>query len=235
MKPATRIFFIAAFTTISAVAQQDTNQPSAELQSPETQIENLPEEERIQFLLDVATAYLGDNDLQSAINTYERILEIDPMNTKARYLVSTIYIGAKQYAKAEQMLISLIEEYPEDFQLKNNLAWQYATAEDPAYRDGQKAVELAQEAMVLAPKDHHVWSTLGEAYYANGEYEKAYRAINQMFALGQMYGRDINEEMAENYNKQIHKCRRALATEKAFQDDEEETPSTTLSVDENTQ
>ena len=51
MKPATSIFFIAAFTTISAVAQQDTNQPPAELQSSETQVENLPEEERIQFLI----------------------------------------------------------------------------------------------------------------------------------------------------------------------------------------
>jgi predicted Zn-dependent protease len=235
MNPVTRIFFITAITATSAAAQQDTNPPPAELQSPQIQVEELSEEERIEFLLDVAQAYLGDNDIESAIATYERIIEIDPVNMKARYLVSTLYIGTKQYAKAEQVLISLIDEYPEDFQLKNNLAWQYATAEDPAYRDGEKAIELAQEAMILAPNDHHVWSTLAEAYYATGDYEKANRAITHMLALGQRYGTDITQEMAESYNKQIHKCRRALATQRAFEEDEEEVPSITTSVDENPQ
>ncbi|HSR87424.1 MAG TPA: tetratricopeptide repeat protein [Pontiella sp.] len=235
MKSDLRILFIAAFAAVSAVAQQDTNLPPAEAQSPDIQVESLSEEDRIQFLLDVAQAYIGETDGESAITTYERILEIDPVNNEARYLLSTLYITTKQYAKAEQMLTGLIEEYPDNFQLKNNLAWQYATAEDPAFRDGQKAIELAQEAMILAPTDHHVWSTLAEAYYSTGQYEKAYRAINQMLALGQRYGSDITPEMAEGYNKQISKCRRALATEKAFEEDETDPPSTTPSVDKDAQ
>jgi predicted Zn-dependent protease len=229
MKPVTRIFFIGAFVAGAAVAQQDTNPPPAELPSPDIQVEELSEDDRILFLLDVAQAYLSENDIDSAITTYERIIEIDPANMKARYLISTLYITTKQYAEAEQVLTSLIEEYPDDFQLKNNLAWQYATAENPSFRDGEKAIALAQEAMALAPSDHHVWSTLAEAYYSAGQYEKANRAINHMLALGQRYGTDITPEMAEGYNKQIRKCRRALATEKAFE--EEEAPS----IDEETQ
>lgn len=235
MKPFTTALFIAVFTTASAVAQQATNPPPAEAPSPELQIDARPEEDRIQFLSDVAAAYLSENDTAAAITAYERILEIDPLDRKTRYLVSTIYIGAKQYAKAEQMLTSLIEEFPEDFQIKNNLAWLYATAEDHAFRDGQKAIELAQEAMVLAPKDHHIWSTLAEAYYAAGQYEKAYRAINHMIFLAERYRSDLTEQMIASYNKQIRKCRRALNTEQAFQDDEEETPASSLSVDEDAQ
>lgn len=236
MKPFARAFFTAAFTTISAVAQQDTNPPPAESQSPGLQVEDQTEEDRIQFLLDLGTAYFSQNDTASAITAYERIFEIDPMNKQARYMSSYAYIAAKQYAKAEQMLTRLIEEYPEDFELKNNLAWLYATAEDPAFRDGQKAIELAQEAMIIAPNVHNVWSTLAEAYYSAGQYEKANRAIKHMVAVAQRYGSNMTKEMAENYNDQIRKYQRALNTEKALQGDEEEGLSTlSVSVDEDAQ
>jgi predicted Zn-dependent protease len=237
MQPVARIFLITAIAAINAFAQQDTNLPAAELQSPENQLEELPEQKRIQFLLEVAEAYIGESDVKSAIATYERILEVDPMNRQARYLLSTLYITTKQYMKAEELLKSLIEEYPEDSALKNKLAWQYATAEDPAFRDGKKAIELAQEAMVLAPYDHHIWSTLSEAYFSAGEYEKATRAINHMIALVQRYGSDITQEMADGYNKQLRKSQRALVTQQeAFEDDDEsDSPSITPSVDEDTQ
>ena len=236
MKPVTKAFFIAAVTASAAIAQQDTNPPPAESQSPELQAEKQPEADRIQFLLDVAAAYLAENDLLSAITAYERVLEIDPMNVESRGRCSTAYIAAKQYAKAEKVLTDLIEERPNDFQLKNNLAWLYATAEDPAFRDGQKAVELAQEAMVIAPNIHNVWSTLAEAYYATGEYEKANRAISHMVGLTYRYSSDLTEEMVRNYNNQVLKYKRALATENALQADEEEpSPSTPLSVDEDAQ
>lgn len=235
MKPFTRTFFIAAFTSISAVAQQDTNPPPSEAQSAELQLAERPEEERIKFLLDVAAAYFRENDPESGITAYERILELEPKNIAARNLLSTAYISTKEYAKAEEMLNSLIEESPDNFQLKNNLAWLYATAENPAFRDGQKAIELAQEAMVLAPYDHHVWSTLAEAYYSAGQYERAFRTINHMVEVGRRFGKGITKEMVESYNKQVRKCKRALITENAFQDDEEENQSATLSVDEDAQ
>jgi tetratricopeptide (TPR) repeat protein len=215
----------------SAAAQQDTNPPPAELQSGEAPVADQTDEVRIQFLLDVAAAYLGENDPLSAITAYERVIEIDPMNMKARYLSSTVYITAKQYAKAEQMLNTLIEENPEDFQLKNNLAWLYATAEDPAFRDGEKAIELAQEAMVLAPNVHNVWSTLAEAYYATGQYEKANQAITHMVSLARRYSPNMSEELIASYGEQVRKCRRSLDTEKALQPEEEEP----LSVDEDAQ
>ena len=135
MNPFIRAFMIAVFTTISARAQQETNPPPADFQSQEVPIEKQPEEDRIQFLLEVGSVYFSEEDPTSAITAFERILEIDPMNRQARYMSSYAYIATKQYAKAEQVLTSLIEEFPEDFALKNNLAWLYATAEDPAFRD----------------------------------------------------------------------------------------------------
>ena len=186
--------------------------------------------ERIQFLMDVADAYAADKDYVSAATAYERILEIDPMNAQARYIIAHTYINAKEYKKAETMLIALIDERPDDFRLLNNLAWLYATADDPAVRDGKKAVRYAQEAMVLAPNDYHVWSTLSEAYYVSGDYEKAYRAIEQMAGLASLYGKDLDQESLDEYNEQIRKCKRALDADKLLRGEDDEGQAETNAI-----
>lgn len=201
-------------------AQTNAPAPSS---SGGLQINTQSEEERLTFLLTVGEAYLKEGDFESAVSAYERILEIDPMHRQARYVVSHVYINAKAYKKAEKLMLELINDFPEDFQLKNNLAWLYATAEDPAYRNGKKAVEYAQEAMILAPNDHHVWSTLSEAYYIAGEYEKAHRAIIHMATLASRYGgKGVTKESVDSYNEQIRKCKRALDTFNALKGDDEE-------------
>ena len=190
-----------------------TNTPAGRPSSSSLKImDERSEEDRIQFLLDVAQSYIAEKNFDSAINAYERILMVDPSHKQTRYIVAHIYINAKQYKKAEAALLELIEESQEDFQLWNNLAWLYATAEDPAIRNGKKAVSCAHEAMTLAPNDHHVWSTLSEAYYVSGEYEKSYRAINHMAKLAALYAKDLSKEAVDDYNEQIRKCKRAMDT-----------------------
>jgi len=186
------------------------------------QINNRTEEERILFLLEIAQVYFKNDNYESAVDAYERILEIDPEHQEARYIIAHVYINAKQYTKAEKLLIELAADDPDDFKLKNNLAWLYATAEDSKIRNGAKAVKIAQEAMVLAPNDHHVWSTLSEAHYINGEYEKAYRAIKQMASLAARYGQGLTKENVESYNEQIRKCKRAWDTQKMLAGEDEE-------------
>ncbi|HEY5652847.1 MAG TPA: tetratricopeptide repeat protein [Pontiella sp.] len=172
--------------------------------------------ERIEFLKQVAMTYFSDEDYESAVNAYERILEINPKDKEARFVISYTYIQAKQYLKAEKILLELLEESPEDFKLMNNLAWLYATAEDPALRNGQRALSLAQKAMVLSPNDHQIWNTLAEAYYITGEYEKAHRAIVHMANLAATSGKGVTKKQVEEYNEQILKCKRALDTQKAL-------------------
>lgn len=210
-----------SFLLTGAIAQQDTNAPFANtlIVQPAAgglQITDRTDQERIEFLLNVAAAYADAGNVQGSIDAYNRVLEIDPDNRRARFNISQTYISTKQYAKAETLIKELIEEFPDDYLLKNNLAWLYATAEDPTIRDGEKAIQLAQEAMVLAPYDFHVWSTLAEAYYVTGQYEKAYRAITHMADLAAQYGKGITKEMVDSYNEQIRKCKRAWDSQKAL-------------------
>jgi len=204
----------------AAIAQEEQPLPSPSASSLEISGDRT-REERIAFLIEVAKAYIAEKDYPAAVDAYERILEIDPTHLQTRHMLSLIYINAKQYRKAEVMFLDLVKESPENFTVWNNLAWLYATAEDPSIRDGKKAVKYAQEALTLAPTDYHVWSTLSEAYYVSGDYEKAYRAIKQMAGLAALYGKNITEEAVAEYNEQIRKCKRAIDTAEAMKGEEE--------------
>ncbi|MEE9368154.1 MAG: tetratricopeptide repeat protein [Pontiella sp.] len=214
----TRYIIMLALSVPAVQAQENESEEKAK---SGLQIETRTDEERCQFLLEVAEAYFKEDDFNSAISAYERILKIDPEHQQARYVIGHVYISAKKYEKAEVQLLALVNDFPEDFKLKNNLAWLYATAEDPHFRDGEKAVKVAQEAMILAPNDHHVWSTLSEAYYVSGDYEKAYRAITHMASLAARYGTGITKEAVEDYNEQIRKCKRAWDTQKMLTGEDE--------------
>lgn len=176
--------------------------------------------ERVEFLVEVAQAYTKEENFDAAIDAYERILLIDPNHLQSRYIITQLYIRAKQYTKAKDLLLILAAEFPEDFKLLNNLAWLYATADDPAIRNGKKAVKVAQEALTIAPNDHHVWSTLSEAYYISGDYEKAYRAIRHMASLAARSESGITKDAVDSYNEQIRKCKRAMDTAEVMKKDE---------------
>lgn len=183
-----------------------------------------PKEERIHFLMTLGGAYMEEGDTDSAVSVYERVLELEPEEFEIYGVISAVYISAHKYAEAERILLEQIETDPDAFRPKNNLAWLYATATDPAFRDGHKAVRLAQEAIVSEPYSHHVWSTLAEAYYVTGDYEKAYRAIRHMAALAIQQNISITKEAVDNYNAQIRKCKRALDIQKMMSGEEIETP-----------
>ena len=107
----------------------------------------------------------------------------------------------------------LAELDPEDYQQLNNMAWVYATATDPQFRDAPKAIDLAQQALVISPHNHHVWSTLSEAYFSNGDYQRADTCIRQVIAIATSQGAKMSKENVETYNQQIRKCKRAMETQ----------------------
>jgi len=201
------IMVITLMALLSATAQESA--PAAGLFVTERS-----KEERINFLMKLAGTYLEDGNSEAAVLVYDRVLKLEPEEFEIYDVIAAIYIGAHKYAEAEKILLNQIETNPEAFRPKNNLAWLYATATDPAFRDGREAVRLAQEAMVAEPNSHHVWSTLAEAYYVTGDYEKAYRAIRHMATLAIKQNVSITQEAVDEYNAQIRKCKRALDTQK---------------------
>ncbi len=178
-----------------------------------TLVSNEENNQRIEMLERVGSIYFQEGDLDAALDVFNRILEINPHHKQTRVLKGLIFVSTARYKEAIENMTSLIEDYPNDYQAMNNLAWVYATADDRKYQNAQLSVELAQQALVLSPYDHHVWSTLSEAYYIAGDYEKANRAILHLVKLSTSKGAKMSKDMIETYNNQIRKCQRAIEAE----------------------
>lgn len=78
----------------------------------------------------------------------------------------------------------------------NNLAWLYATCEDPGIRNPSRALHLAKQA-VLLERSSQVLDTLAESHFINGEIEAAIET--EKMAL------ELAKENREYYRKQIER------------------------------
>jgi serine/threonine protein kinase/WD40 repeat protein len=65
----------------------------------------------------------------------------------------------------------------------NNQAWLLATHPEAKLRDPTRAVELAQKAVKVAPKEGTCWNTLGVAHYRAGHWKIAIEALTKSMEL----------------------------------------------------
>ncbi len=143
-----------------------------------------------------------------SLDSFNQALEEEPKSIQARFGKGTALIKLNRVAEALEILEPLADERPNNYLVKNNIAWLYATSKDPAIRNGKKATRIAQEALLLRPGDYHVWSTLAEAYYISGDYKKALRAAVQALQIGKE--KNANPINMWNYTEQVRKCRQAV-------------------------
>ena len=87
-----------------------------------------------------------------------------------------------QQAKFE----AAIESYEESLRIRpvsasaqNNLAWVLAVCPESHLRNGKRAVELAQQAVGLAPQSSSYWNTLGTAHLRAGSWQAAIDAVQR--------------------------------------------------------
>ena len=161
----------------------------------------------ISLLLDKAYSRIDYGGVQDAIGMFNDVLARDPTNKRARFGLGTAYIQMQDYKTALAVLEPMTKEFPEDYFLKNNIAWLYATARDVSIRNGAKAIQYAQDALLIAPGDYHVWSTLSEGYYISWQYDKALRAAEEALKLS--LDSPSGAEGAEEYRRQVEKNRKA--------------------------
>lgn len=158
--------------------------------------------------LERAAEAIRGQDLTAASSALREVVRLDPENQSARFVAASAFIQAGRHREARDLLEDLLRRRPSDYPLMNNLAWLLATAGDASVRDAGRAVKLAQDAVLLAPSDYHVWSTLAEAHYVKGDYDRALRAVRETLRLAQMA--KAAPAQVEGYEKQREKCERAV-------------------------
>lgn len=142
--------------------------------------------------------------LDRAIADFNQVLGINPQNWQARLSRGSAYDQKKDYAQAVEDYEKAIELKPEAYQAYNNLAWLLATCPQDPYRDGPRAVELAQKAYEI---NSHVYvlDTLAAAYAENGQFKDAIatqmRAIAKLREKNDLKLEPVMRNHLESYKK----------------------------------
>jgi tetratricopeptide (TPR) repeat protein len=92
-------------------------------------------------------------------------------------------VGDNQGAAAACDKARVLAFEPKNAQAANNYARFLGDCPDSRLRDPKRAVELAQKAVELAPKDGMTWNTLGVAHYRAGDWKAAIAALNRAEGL----------------------------------------------------
>ncbi len=145
---------------------------------------------------------------EGAVAALRRAHELAPRDRRIRFGLGTALIAVNAFEEAVEILEGLARDAPHDYAVLNNLGWLYATAADPAIRDGRRALSYARRALLLAPGDYHVWSTLSEAYYVAGQYREALRAAEEALRISRRAG--VAAELRRDYEARIRRARHAV-------------------------
>ncbi len=134
-----------------------------------------------------------------------RELSRDPDNPSLYSMLGEIYYSKNNYSEAIQSYKKSLRRGPNNSRVLNNLAWLYATCQDHNFRNPKEAVRLAEKAAKLdnAP---HIWDTLAESYYVNGNYEKAVAAAKHALKLARK-NRSYYEKQLRKFMNATEKVR----------------------------
>jgi tetratricopeptide (TPR) repeat protein len=118
-----------------------------------------------------------------AIADCSRAIELDPKDPDTWYQRGAAYYNLGQWENACRDFYKVIDLNPDSSITKNNVTWFLANCPEPRYRDPARAVELAEAAVKLAPKEGNHWNTLGVAQYRAGKWKSAIESLTKSMEL----------------------------------------------------
>jgi predicted Zn-dependent protease len=131
----------------------------------------------------------------------EKRLEQKPHDPELNVLLGDLHFSESAYRKAAASYEKALEQDPENARALNNLAWLHATVHEADLFQPEKALALARRAVRRKPEPH-VLDTLAEAYYVNGDYEKAIEIEQQALARAKGNVRHYREQLEKFRRKQ---------------------------------
>ena len=188
--------------------------PVAQKRPDAVSITNQVQSEKAEFFLSIGLEYIDEGDYESAERAYQRALVEEPGSEVIPFRLGVLYVKMERFADAIELFTALLEKYPEDPLMNNNLAWCYATG--PGVKNVKLALRHSREAILSAPIAPSMWNTLAEAYYLAGDYPKALRSSDQALFLLKR-GKDPSEEAVESFEAQRAKILRAEQALKIFE------------------
>jgi tetratricopeptide (TPR) repeat protein len=133
---------------------------------------------------------IGQND--QALSHYRRAAALRPDNLDARTNLGQLLSARGDVAQAAAEFRDALTLKPDHSPALAGLAWIRATASDPALRNADEAVHLAERAAsATPPRDLSALDALAAAYASAGRYEEAVRAAQTALDLASAAGQTI--------------------------------------------
>jgi len=146
--------------------------------------------------LGLALAYRELGDSARSHQMLDPLLKEDPPDIESQQELADLYAKFKLYPEAIRHYERTLELDSNLAPAHNNLAWLYATSDDPSYRDPTQALAHARRAVELSrSKDPEYLDTLAEALYANREFAEAVKVETQALELDPA-NHDFKDHMA---------------------------------------
>lgn len=150
--------------------------------------------------LGLALAYRQKGDLADAQKLLEKALANNPTDAAGQIELADVCGEQKLYSEAVRHYQEALRLEPNNALAQNNLAWLYATSDDPRFRKPPAALDHAERAVALTRwKEPAFIDTLAEALYANGNYREAVQVQTQALELDPQ-NRDFEAHM-KRYQK----------------------------------
>lgn len=122
--------------------------------------------------------YIKQRTFQKAAEAYQKAAQLSPNDPRIWLKLGAIRINQRQFEPAITAFEQATRVDSTNATAHNNLARLYAGLG----KEMQRAVELAQRAVALAPTAKH-YDTLAYVYYRNAQYPEALHAIQQALTL----------------------------------------------------
>jgi len=122
----------------------------------------------------LSSAFLKKGEIDKAILHCQAVLSIQPEHAEAHTTLAAALLRKGEIGSAIEQYKKALEIAPRSVPALNNLAWILATYSDPTFRDGTKALELAQEANEFSSRNKPViLRTLAAAHANVGQFSTA--------------------------------------------------------------
>ncbi|HEV2382609.1 MAG TPA: rhomboid family intramembrane serine protease [Terriglobia bacterium] len=149
----------------------------------------------IQAEAGLAEAYEEIGDHARAEKAYDALLRGHPGDPGAHEAAARFFTTQKLYQPAIDQYQQVLRLSPNNALAHNNLAWLYATAENPKFRNPAAALEHATKAVNLTgSRDPDLTDTLAEALYVNGKFADAVNVEGKTLQLAPD-NKDFQEHM----------------------------------------
>lgn len=147
---------------------------------------------------DRGNAWGKKGNYDQAISDFDKALEIAPREAIIYDKRGNAWARKGDYGKAISDFDTALRISPDLVTACNNLAWLLSTCPNASYRDGIRAVRLAQRALELSP-DVSSMDTLAAAYAEAGRFDDAVETMERLLLL--LYQRD--PESLKSYRKHL--------------------------------